>query len=65
MSTRSVCAACGLSAHRYGTNDPAHDFDPIACINGLKGEIERLRGELQATQMLLAALNGEDGLGYL
>ena len=37
----SVCAACGLPGHRYGRNEGMDRFDPIACINQLRGELEK------------------------
>ena len=36
------CAACGMPAHRYGRNEGTERFDPMACINTLRGEVERL-----------------------
>ncbi len=38
----SHCAACGMPAHRYGRNDGMERFDPMACINTLRGEVDRL-----------------------
>lgn len=40
MDTR--CAACGLTGHRYGTND-GDRHDPQACINMLRDQIARLQ----------------------
>lgn len=37
----SRCAACGLPGHRYGRNEGMDRFDPMACINQLRGELER------------------------
>jgi hypothetical protein len=53
MSKRGPCAMCGMPYHRYGWNDMQHNYDPTACINGLRGEIERL-------QLWHDALRGED-----
>ena len=35
------CAACGLPGHRYGRNEGMERFDRQACINMLRGEVER------------------------
>jgi hypothetical protein len=35
---------CGMPYHRYGWGDREHDYDPTACINSLRGEIERITG---------------------
>lgn len=37
----TLCAACGLPGHRYGRNEGIERFDPIACINQLRGELEK------------------------
>lgn len=37
----TICAACGLPGHRYGRNEGMERFDPIACINQLRGELEK------------------------
>ena len=37
----TLCAACGLPGHRYGRNEGMERFDPIACINQLRGELEK------------------------
>lgn len=34
------CAICGVSDHRYGTTDPHHKFDAVACVNMLLPQIE-------------------------
>lgn len=36
-----MCAACGLPGHRYGRNEGMERFDPMACINQLRGVLER------------------------
>lgn len=38
-----TCAACGMGDHRYGTTDPHHEPDRMACINILRAEIDSLR----------------------
>lgn len=40
------CAVCGISAHRYGTTDPEHDFDAMGCVNTLLPEVKRARALL-------------------
>jgi hypothetical protein len=40
---QAPCAMCGVSPHRYGTTDPEHEYDAMACVNSLLGELERLR----------------------
>jgi hypothetical protein len=50
---RPRCGACGMPYHRYGWGDREHDYDPTACINSLRGEIDRL-------QLWHDALRGED-----
>lgn len=35
------CAACGLAGHRYGRNEGMERFDPMACINQLRGALDR------------------------
>ena len=37
------CAACGLPGHRYGRNEGMERFDRQACINMLRGEVDRLQ----------------------
>jgi hypothetical protein len=63
------CAGCGLPAHRYGTNDPDHDYDPMACVNSLRGLIEDApRIWVYQTSRLsgtFAACNPEDADGYV
>lgn len=41
--TRPDCAMCGLPAHRYGISDPHHDYDAIACVNGLRPALDESR----------------------
>lgn len=41
--TRVRCAACGEPGHRYGRNEGMDRFDPMACINGLRGQLEDAR----------------------
>jgi len=53
VSERPPCSMCGMPYHRYGWGDREHDYDPTACINSLRGEIERL-------QLWHEALEGED-----
>lgn len=55
-----TCAACGMGDHRYGTTDPNHEPDRMACINGLRAENERLREVLSA--VLGPGLTAEDFL---
>jgi hypothetical protein len=43
-----TCAACGQGDHRYGTTDPDHEPDRMACINGLRHENDQLREILSA-----------------
>jgi hypothetical protein len=43
--SETKCAACGLPGHRFGRNEGVERYDPIACINMLRGEIERLEDE--------------------
>lgn len=33
------CASCGLPGHRYGRNEGAERYDPMACINSLRGAL--------------------------
>lgn len=40
------CAVCGMPGHRYGTTDPKHKFDGVACVNGLLPQIGALRDAL-------------------
>ena len=40
------CLICGQGNHRYGTTDPRHVYDAMACVNMLLGEVERLRAQL-------------------
>lgn len=47
-----TCTICGLPGHRYGTTDPEHAVDPVACVNSLRGENERLRRLMKAWQGL-------------
>ena len=49
-----ACAACGTSDHRYGTTDPHHDYDATACVNSLRGEVDRLRSEVLCLRADLA-----------
>ena len=35
-TTRPDCAVCGVSPHRYGTSDPHHKYDAMACVNSLR-----------------------------
>lgn len=49
-----ACAACGTSDHRYGTTDPHHDYDATACVNSLRGEVDRLRAEVLCLRADLA-----------
>lgn len=58
-----TCAACGRPGHRYGTthgpNAPDR-WDPIACINGLRGEVEHMEevaSRLTAQNLRLEAAN--------
>lgn len=57
MGDRPPCAMCGLPYHRYGWGDPEHDYDPTACINMLRGQIERprLESEGRMSEVLDAA----------
>ena len=43
---RPACAICHLGAHRYGTSDPHHEYDAMACVNALLAEVEDLRAQL-------------------
>lgn len=52
-----TCAACGMPDHRYGTTDPHHEPDRMACINTLRGENEQLMKLLAA--ILGPGLNAE------
>lgn len=35
------CGICGVGNHRYGTTDPHHKYDAMACVNALLPAIER------------------------
>lgn len=52
-----TCAACGMGDHRYGTTDPYHEPDRMACINTLRAENEQLMKLLAA--ILGPGLNAE------
>lgn len=41
-----LCASCGLPGHRYGRNEGPKRYDPMACINSLRSEVERLQADL-------------------
>jgi len=41
------CAACGQPYHRYSTADPEHEWNPIACINSLRGRIDDLETNIE------------------
>jgi len=34
------CAACGEPGHSYGRNEGMERYDPMACINTLRGRLE-------------------------
>lgn len=59
-----TCAACGRKGHRYGTthgpNAPDR-WDPIACINGLRGEVDQLRGALEGIAARRCLCEGHTG----
>lgn len=44
--TRPPCSVCGRPYHRYSTSDPEHDWDGVACVNGLLHEIKEYREAL-------------------
>lgn len=44
---QTMCAACGRKGHRYGRNEGMERHDKQACINGLIGEVERLRSAIE------------------
>lgn len=46
----SICAACGLPGHRYGRNEGVDRFNPQACINMLRGEVDNLTNLLENPQ---------------
>lgn len=50
--SEGLCAGCGLPGHRYGTSDPGHTYDAMACVNSL-------RAELQQVQEVADALAGD------
>jgi predicted Zn-dependent protease len=37
----SLCVSCGQRGHRYGRNEGMDRYDPMACINTLRGMLER------------------------
>lgn len=55
--TPTRCASCGLPGHRYGRNESPERYDPVACINSLRGEVERLRTALTNLNTILGAGN--------
>lgn len=42
------CLICGEPGHRYGTTDPNHEFNAVACVNGLLHKIEKLEGRTES-----------------
>lgn len=40
-NVRPDCDWCGQPYHRYSTGDTEHDLNPTACINTLRGAVER------------------------
>jgi len=52
MSDLKRCAACGMPAHRYGRNEGQERFDPMACINGLRGRLEALTSPETKRQLI-------------
>lgn len=60
-SPRTVCAACGEPGHRYGRNEGMDRYDPMACINLLRGKSDGLAGALRA----IVAVHPESGTSRL
>lgn len=36
-----TCGICGVGDHRFGTTDPDHEYDAMACVNSLLPMAER------------------------
>lgn len=59
MTIEGTCGGCGLPGHRFGTTDPGHDYSATACVNSLRGEVERLNAELSAALCAFQDIEGE------
>lgn len=57
MTIEAKCASCGLKGHRYGRNEGMERYDPMACINSLRGELEAHQhcGPVTDEQVIAAA----------
>lgn len=57
MTIKGICAACGLPGHRYGTTDDGgRRYDPVGCINSLRGELEAAHKHLAEGATMMEAL---------